>query len=546
MRKLVAFPLVAAGCLGPLSLPSFDAGPHTDAAIAFLGVEARDVLGEVRPLDALPRVPLLRLRATPALAAPDAMDPAVLLLHGAPDDALRADLDARPLRSDTLVRTVPCRATRDHDGALVLEPTPPLAPNEDVTIAIAPWARTVDGRTLGLRQAIAAHVSASPDDGARVIDAWPADGTAGVPCALAQAVLRFDGQVDYAEDGVALVDPDGDTVSATISEQPCASIGFRDTPSRPTFCIAVTPTESLMPGAPYTLVTRPPLQDRRGAGIESFAAHFTTEDACGATAPVRLAGETCAIDEAAVATDTGSLCVLVDDTSLTVHGQATAPAAAFVMTPTASSRMVAMDGAFALRVGALRTDADVPLALTLVDAAGRRTSLFLPLRTTPALATLSITEVRANPHGAEPAQEYVELANYGDASIDLAGMTLGDRLDAPGDALAAARLLPAGARVLLVADSFDAADTSDDHVPPGTLLVRIGSSLGSGGLPARGAGLYLRDATGHRLSASPGLEAPEGDCIVRATGEPRDGSAGTFAIDTLGCTPGMPDRTPGS
>ncbi len=106
--------------------------------------------------------------------------------------------------------------------------------------------------------------------------------------------------------------------------------------------------------------------------------------------------------------------------------------------------------------------------------------------------------------------------------------------------------MPPGGRALLVADGFDPSAPDDTPVPPGTVLVRMGTSLGSGGLSNAGEPLFLRDPEGHRVSAAPATPPPRaGVCRVRQVDDPRTGAPGSFGYDAEGgCTPGRPDRPP--
>jgi len=155
---------------------------------------------------------------------------------------------------------------------------------------------------------------------------------------------------------------------------------------------------------------------------------------------------------------------------------------------------------------------------------------------------LSIAEVRADPLGPEPAQELVELLNYGTVPIALDGLSLGDRLDAVAPPISTTALLGPSARALLVADAFDGHEPSELQPPAGALLVRVGTSLASGGLRNSGEALYLRDPAGHRLSASPAHPSPRpGVCIVRSDdADMRSGAPSAFVRDPDdSCTPGF-------
>jgi hypothetical protein len=195
----------------------------------------------------------------------------------------------------------------------------------------------------------------------------------------------------------------------------------------------------------------------------------------------------------------------------------------------------------AIRVDALTPSTAVSLAIDALDYAGMHLPATLALETTEPLPTISITEVRADPLGPEPRQEYVEIENYGMVPVSLEGMHLADAAAADGDALPAVTI-PPGAHALIVASGFDPDDASsgDAPVPAGAILVRVDASLGSGGLSNAGEPLYLRDAMERWISAAPASPPPrEGDCIVRTSASRRAGEPGTFGYAPGStCTPG--------
>jgi Lamin Tail Domain len=188
----------------------------------------------------------------------------------------------------------------------------------------------------------------------------------------------------------------------------------------------------------------------------------------------------------------------------------------------------------------LEPSTSYPLHVTATDASGTRSEIDGVFTTTSALAELSISEVRADPLGSEPAQEFVEVLNYGTTPIDVEGFTLSDAPDALETQLHAASPLAAGARALIVAETFDASNPLDVAPAPGAVLLRTAAALTHNGLANAGEPLFLRDRAGHRLSAAPATPAPRpGVCITRTSTDPRSGAPGSFAYDAAGsCTPG--------
>ena len=145
--------------------------------------------------------------------------------------------------------------------------------------------------------------------------------------------------------------------------------------------------------------------------------------------------------------------------------------------------------------------------LSGVDLAGNRTLMQLDeiveYRPVPAVI---ITEVLANPAGAEPRQEFVEILNIGDTLVKMEGWRLSDRADADGDLVPTETLFP-GEFGLLVAPNYDPYCDRDPNPDPNALIIYMPSTLGTRGLVNRGSPVYLRDSNGELISAL--LESPD-------------------------------------
>jgi hypothetical protein len=462
----------------------------------------------------------------------------VLLLQGALDPDLAADLAAPPLRASTRARSVPA-TVRATAAAVEVAPLDARAPGEELLLVLAPWIRGPDGRALlTAPRVVSLRVSADPADGAALTETWPADGTPAVPAELAFAALRFDGTVRGARDAVFLAGPDGRPLGGAVSEPPCETLGWPGG-----HCVVLTPQRPLAPGAEHAVVVGEGLRDGTGAPLPTRLASFRT-GAAGA-APASTPGTLpCALDETEVALG----CLLAGDDRVVLRVRMSAPALLLLRAGEPLARAVAPRGDAELAVRGLAPDRALDLRLTAIGLAGDTHVHVASARTAPPLPRVSIVEVRADPRGPEPRQEYVELLNYGDVEVDLAGFTISDRADARGDVIAPPARVAPGARVLVVADAFDPVSTADDPVPPGVPLLRIGASIGAGGLANAGEPLFLRDPEGRRVSAAPALPPPrEGACIVRLSDDPRAGDLAAFGADAAaGCTPGAPDRLPPS
>ncbi len=116
---------------------------------------------------------------------------------------------------------------------------------------------------------------------------------------------------------------------------------------------------------------------------------------------------------------------------------------------------------------------------------------------------LGLSEVLANPAGAEPRQEFIELVDLrssGPALIhtdlyltDLSATDLAAAIadgTTPGDALPPLTTTP-GELVLIVAAGYDPFDPADPDPLPATQLVRVDASLAAGGLKNAGEPITL-------------------------------------------------------
>jgi hypothetical protein len=524
--------LLVPACLTPPVLPPRpDAGrdARVDAReppFSVVSLVVRDPDGRSWPEDAAPRTPSFVLTFSGPVLSPEAC----VLLTGALDDDLLDDLSASPLRAATSARIVDVRANA-MGASVTLTPEEQLAPDSTWTIAVPAWLARSDGSRLGAPFAREIVVSADPSAGARATDAWPPDGAYEVPIALPMAAIRFDGDVDAIERAIVLFDREGRPLAGVSTRTACVDVGW------PTgACATIRPSAALQPLTAYSLGVRAGALDATGAPLPVTSFRFQTGDGS-ASAPLEPIASECPMGQ----TDVGGACASGDDESISLFLALTGAARVAWVAGAATGTSVAARGEVVISLSDLLPSTATTLSVRATDYLETATELSFLVTTTERLPTLSITEVRADPCGVEPRQEYVEIENYGPAPASLANLFLSDS-ESDGDALPPTTV-PAGARVLIVADDFETDDRAigdDVPVPPATILVRVDHSLGSGGLSNSGEPLFLRDAMHRRISAAPATPAPrEGVCMVRAASSMRTGEPGTFEYDPRGtCTPG--------
>jgi len=474
------------------------------------------------PTEAVPERPIIELwwSVEPAVDEDDA--PPVWLLEGPMDPSLLEDLQTAPLRAANRDRII--EATLDRDGAVWrLIPTARVDRDSTLTLAIGAWLRAkATGRPLGEPRVEALRVSTAPEAGARVTASWPPDAAATVSPALDEIALRLDGP--FSGHGFALFEGEREeAVDAAPAD--CPALGWADG-----WCARLVPRRPLRRGSEHRIVVDTALVDGSGAPIGPWEARFRTTPDDRVTPP-SPATPACALDE--LPTPLG--CALVDDDSVALRVELGVPARVEWIVGEARALTVASRGAATLRVGDLPPERAFETRLRATGTDGAPHEWTVELSTTAPLARVAIVEVRADPRGPEPAQEYVEVLNYGDVPISLDGFALSDRADSEGDLLAGA--LAAGERALIVSSRFDPEDPADPPVPPGVRLIRVDAALGSGGLTNAGEPLFLRDAEGRRLSAAPALSADgPGRCLVNEGPDPRRPDGFVRAE----CTPGVP------
>jgi hypothetical protein len=512
----------AAGCM---TTPVPGQAGHSDALSLQLAVlDARN-----EPADGLemPRRPRLVLTAQPAL---DPAGPGPMLFEGPADPELLRDLERMPLTAASARRLVP-GSIRYEDHTASLLPGKTLARGAVYTLAVPRTALPSAARAeLSQVWTRALRTADTPGAGAAVSCMFPPDGAAGVATQLDFAVLAFDGSIDGIDAGIWLEDGGGWALPAEIESVPCATLETgADT------CVRLIPERPLTELSRYTLHTGRSLRDAHGAEVEAVSASFST----GSEADMprlgwQLGG--CALDQTATAVG----CALIGDHSIQLHIRPNAPARVTLQLD--EQRVARLAGTLPVDVSFDNLEPDTQHVLLLTaSAAGNETqAVEIALTTTTELATLSISEVLADPFGSEPAQEYIELVNYGAQPIALRGCSISDKPDELGTRIEHDATLPAGARALLVSNAFEIESPLDTPPAPGTMLVQVGAALTRSGLANAGEALFLRDPQQHRLSAAPAAPPPRtGVCNARVSPDPRSGAPGTFAYELeLGCTPG--------
>lgn len=503
-------------------LPSRDAPTRVDAGRGDspFSVRAFDSQGGEHALEAVPR--------RPALAVEAPLDPAdattyPVLVRGPYDDALAEDAARAPFTQATLARVVATHVDAAA-GAATLRPAEPLGLGTTYTLLVPAWAHAAQGAPIGAPRAIELRV-AGADAGATLVETFPPIGSVGLPMDLEAIDLRFDDAV--AVDALPLLDGAGHLVPSDFHRVECASVGLAAGD-----CVRVEPDVPLLATATYAL-DLDEVGDRYGDAVSPTQPSFHTGDASTAPEPTATP-TTCALDELALLGG----CVLVTDETVSVLARYATSARVTATLGGSTRATVTRAGDARLTFEGLGAETTTSLLFRVRSLSGAETTLTTPLTTTHELPRVVIDEMRADALGPEPAQEFVELWNVGEVSVDLAGYQLADAADRAGDPLPAGCVIAPHGRALVVPDAFDAYLAIDTPPIPGVPLCRIGASLGSSGLANSGEPLFLRDADGHRVAEAPSMAAPgPGRCVVRVAPFSRRAVPEDYAA-AGGCSPG--------
>jgi hypothetical protein len=141
------------------------------------------------------------------------------------------------------------------------------------------------------------------------------------------------------------------------------------------------------------------------------------------------------------------------------------------------------------------------------DLAGHEAPFAVDLETTPPSPHVVLNEIMANPLGAEPAQEWIEIVNDGTLPVDLGGFSL-DLSDGPVPLPSVT--LESRRFAMLVSQSYAPADGRDVPPAPGTPILRLPRL----GLSNSGETVILRAADGTAVSRFPALAPPRAGVSV--------------------------------
>ncbi|GMV18088.1 MAG: lamin tail domain-containing protein [Polyangiaceae bacterium] len=468
------FPLLCLGCLWACRAPLPEREPPSAAPPFTLSVEPPEQAGRIQPVS--------RFFLTPP-------DEEALVIRGELSEYHLRKLRERELPKTLSARIVSAQSWLDADS-LVLSPLSVLAPAEVYSVA---------SPELGLIARLEVVADAAPPLG-RVWPPLDAGGSA--------EFWLFCGELAPSVAGAeeALLEPGHQPVWAA-PEPGSGCVSLRAS-------AGVTQAEPLVP--PLAVLGR----SLEPAALSAAAAHVQP-------APLDCAGPELPF---------GPGCIAVADDRAVVRAPEAATLWSVSGEPGAWLEPLDPGGKLVLR--GLAPNSTELVSYWVRDAFAELSRGQLLLTTGPALPHVVLSEVFANPLGAEPAQEWVELYNDGTIPVELSTLSLedgGGKVELP------AFVLAPGSFALIVRDDYDPASSSDPAPAQGTKLLRV-PALGKNGLSNSGEALALR-AGGQLISKFPALPKPKAGVSVarRKTWTLDDDASGFGHHAAPGASPGAPN-----
>jgi hypothetical protein len=249
--------------------------------------------------------------------------------------------------------------------------------------------------------------------------------------------------------------------------------------------------------------------------------------------------------------DSGGICVAVGPVSASLRLATDEPASVALEVGDAgvSGGVLSAAWSYEHHLGLTGLPPGVPLeaAISLVDVNENHDSVAVSVTATGGDA-VAITEVLADPAGAEPDQELVEIANLGSVALDLSGWMIDDNGDLNGDLLPDGAILEPGQVAILVGPNFDPSATEDPAPDPAALIIYLSSSIGSNGLKnSEVEPVELYDGNSGLVSRYAGQmgDPVEGRSAYRIAAELPDGDEMAWELSPAGgATPGTVPTLP--
>lgn len=500
-----------AGCLD-LHAPSDPPAPPASPQLTALRANAAS-------LDAVPRVPEIRVTFDRAMAPPEAAS--VMLFREPISAALVSDARDGVVSVGRLDHRVPLIVQRDEadPARWSLRVGAVLPPSIPLTLVFSERTRSLEGlplvddrdggvRASGVALQVVDAASAGPILTPACSDAVAAD--------VAVLWLRADRPVRVLRpDGLDLLGDDGSAVALHVEAD-------ERTPDAVTRVLRATPSRPLRAGVRYGWRVDG-IASRAAVAAEGIPSQMLAL-APDPGAVVRFVdGVVCAPGEVSMS----GACVELGDRSVAVRAATSAPAVVRLSLELGAGRRVTVTArgtSHRVAVRDLDAAADLQWRLEAWDPSGRlRDVREGAVRTAAAGARVRIVEVLARPHSTS-AQEFVELFNDDEVEAAVGGWALvsgGSRSALPEGAT-----VPGRGRAVVVGTTFDprgVARANDPAVRAGARVIVVRGSVAGRGLRDTGAELTLTDAEGLTVSRFPGtapeLLPQEGVSVVRADDE---------------------------
>jgi hypothetical protein len=490
--------------------------------------------------DTIDRLPVFSLRFDRSMQP---ADDAVWLVDGPESDSLRSDARRGALSTANSARRIAITVERDPEQPFTLRvrPAEPLWPGQRVTLLTT--ARLVDDEGLVASEdainpqpVVRGFRVCSPSD-CRPTSRLSSPRASDVPYGLKLVRVSFDRPIVPAIEGPVV------WVERTRDGEEVPGVGHLDCrDGRAWRCVRFVPDEALEPNAEY-IVRLGALVDSDGRTPTPSTHVFRTGNRSRAELPSFVNAGVCGEGERS----SPPLCIDVRHGSITVSARSDHRA---ILQLRAGEWAAESDVGTTLRAVIAPTiaSAHTPIIATLLaeDATVARETRVEPFTTPTRVARVRIAEVYARPRSSA-AQEFVELVNEDESTVNLQGFTL--RTSSGRSALPDVAV-PSGARAVIVGPAFDVRGderAGDAPIAPGAVLVRLERTIVQRGLADRGGDVWIEDAAGAVVSRAPlshPARAPKvGVSLVRGDTRMREDDPASWTYDAAdGATPGAPDR----
>lgn len=500
-----------------------------------------------RVLAVAPSNPVVPVNVALALTFSEAVDPATVDADPISDGA--TVVVAEQPRAESLLtdlKTAGLNESNEDDvlaidvvvaeALVTITPRAPLRPATAYTLIVGAGVRDLAQNPIvdGLGLAAPFRYDFTTDAGPPTVVAADVNGTTLVAPNRRHITVTFNQPVQGVGDDTLTLQPAAPVEAVLVDEARTSATLVLGAPADG--CARLVPTTT------YTLAASPGIVADNGQTLLPFSTSFTTGAACDTT-PVVVTG---AVE--AIAGETSATVRFETNKASTTEARygagealdclgAACPALG-APARTATSGSTPPRFAHSVELTGLQLGVTYRVVVSAEDDVGHVARAEATFATAP-IPKVGVNEVMANA-AAEPAGEYVELANFGDETVDLSGWAV--VIDDCTARLPVGQAMPAGSFLVVAGLAFDPAAYA---LPADVLVVKVVDEDGSNGMCAltnsRAERVVLLDGAGRPVSSFSSTIVPsdDGRSVERTAPEAPDvESSYCRARSDVGATPG--------